>query len=244
MKKRILISALASALLLAVTACDGSTETSDDATEETQHDPAPDPSPDPTPDTTPDPTPDSIEDPVPDEIDDVIEEDAPPVQDPITFIVRNTSAETIYMQVYGNNIGGGRTTGGAWAPIDYWTPFCMVDCNDIEPGGDCCLDCMPPPAVKALDAGEDVTLEWDGRNVFETDPDYCSMCSCYRPVDVIPMGYRAEACVYHTFDCWAPPCEPNEDGIIDGANVTGEPSCGETIFDIPYAESEVVIEVM
>jgi hypothetical protein len=230
--------------VLCLGACDGGTDTSGDT--DTDDGVGPDVEPDPEPDVEPDPEPDPIEDPAQDEVvEDAEEEDAAPVQDPITFIVRNTSEETVYLdwQVFGNDlISGGRTTGGAWEPIDYWPPYCMMDCEDTEPGGNCCMACLPPPAVKELGAGEELTYEWNGQHVYVIDADYC-ICSCYRAVAVIPMGYRAEACVYHTYDCWTEPCEPDADGVINQANVTGDPTCNETVFDIPYAETEVVIEV-
>lgn len=216
----------------AVAGCDGDDGTAGDADADVQPDPVPDPTPDP------------IEDPVEDDGRDVIEEDAPPVQTPITFIVRNTSEDTVFLnwQVFGSDlIAGDRTTGGAWEAVNYWPPYCMEACADHGPGEMCCIECLPPPSVRELGPGDEVTFEWNGQSLFETDDAYC-VCTCYRPVSVVPMGYRASACVYGTFECWSDPCEP-VDGIYNGANVTGDPACYETLFDIPYAESEVVIEV-
>lgn len=238
---------LGAGAVVALAACDGDTETygDTDMDDGVSLDVQPDLEPDVEPDTEPDVEPDPIEDPTPDEVEDVVEEDATSPQDPITFIVRNTSEETVHLnwQVFGADlISGGRTTGGAWEPIDYWPPYCTMDCEDAEPGGNCCMACLPPPAVKALEAGDELTCEWDGSNVYVLDDDYC-MCPCYRAVEVVPMAYRAEACTYESYDCWTEPCEPDADGVIHQANVTGDPICRETMFDIPYADTEVVIEV-
>jgi hypothetical protein len=217
----------------ALAGCDGGNGTEGDADADVQPDPMPDPTPDP------------IEDPVEDDAADVVEEDAPPAQTPITFIVRNGSADTVYLdwQVFGRDlIAGGRTTGGAWDDVNYWSPYCMEPCADYGPGEMCCIECLPPPSVRELGPGDEVALEWDGVNLFVIDDTYC-VCPCFRPVDVVPMGYRAEACVYATFECWSEPCEADDEGIYDSAYVTGDPACFETQFDIPYAGSEVVIEI-
>jgi hypothetical protein len=173
-------------------------------------------------------------------------DDAPPVQDPITFVVRNGSSETVYLDwTFGgaDTVEGARTTGGAWAPVSYWPPPCMVDCADHEPGDmGCCIACVPPPSVKELPAGEELRFTWDGGNVHEEDPEHCS-CTCYWVVDVVPMGYRAEACVHRSFDCWTEPCEADDEGVYHDANVEGAAECFETIFDIPYPEAEVVIDI-
>jgi hypothetical protein len=226
-----------SLLAPALAGCDGDNGTQGDADADVQPDPVPDPA--------PDPTPDPIEDPVGDDAADVVEEDAPPIQTPITFIVRNTTEETVYLdwQVFGRDlIGGGRTTGGAWADVHYWTPYCMEACADYGPGEMCCIECLPPPSVRELGPGDEISMEWDGESLFEVDDTYC-VCSCHRPLAVAAMAYRAEACAYATFECWSDPCEPDDQGIYADAYVTGDPACFETQFDIPYAGSEVVIEV-
>jgi hypothetical protein len=220
-------------LLVLLPACDGNGKTEDDATEDAR------------PETQPDLQPDVIPDTQPDEVEDPAVDDGPPVQGPVTFVVRNVSSTTLYLdwQVFGGDlISGGRTTGGAWAPVSYWQPYCMEACADHGPATDCCIACLPPPSVREFPAGQEVRMEWDGAGVFETDSAYC-VCPCYRPAEVIPMGYRAEACVYYTYNCWAEPCTPDDAGIMDNANVTGDPGCFETTFDIPYEGTEVVIEV-
>jgi hypothetical protein len=234
MQKRIIVLVPAFLFVFSHLSCGGETETPADGGEDARTDTAPDTPADP------------AEDVRLDEAGDTVEEETPPVQGPITFIVRSVSTETVYLdwQIMGNNtVEGSRTTGAAIMPVSYWPPFCMQDCTDFGPGDNCCIECLPPPSVRVLGPGEELTFEWDGRNVYEVDDSYC-VCSCYRAAEVTPMAYFAGACVYHAYNCWGTePCEPNADGIISYANVEGDPACAETPFDIPYAGTEVVIEV-
>ena len=176
---------------------------------------------------------------------DVVEEEAPPPQDPITFIIRNTSEDPVYLDwgVLGNNlVAGSRTTGGAFDPVNYWTPFCMAACEDHDPGGMCCMECLPPPTVKLLPADGEVEYTWNGESLYTTDADYC-VCTCYREAEVLPMRYKAEVCVYASFNCFTEPCEPGDDNIIQYSTPEGDPQCYDVEFDIPCGEDEIVIEV-
>ncbi|MFH1434280.1 MAG: hypothetical protein ABIJ56_01065 [Pseudomonadota bacterium] len=232
-------------LALVLVSCNGDNGGTDDAADDPQPDHVDDTM-DAVEDTAPDPAQDpQEEDPVEEPAQDVVEEEGPPPQDPITFIIRNTSEDPVYLDwgLLGNNlVAGSRTTGGAFDPVKYWTPFCMAACEDHEPGGMCCMECLPPPTVKLLPADGEVEYEWDGESLYTTDADYC-VCTCYRETAVTPMLYKAEVCVYASFDCFTEPCEPDADNIIQYSTPEGDPQCYDVEFDIPYAEDEVVIEV-
>lgn len=177
------------------------------------------------------------------EIDDTIDEE--PV-DPtaITFIVRNSTSEKVYLNgwtLLTGLVDVERTTGAAWISTRLWPPFCTLACDGITAPEMCCIACMPAPTVKVLMPGEEQTSTWDGENIFVIDNDYCE-CGCYRPADVPAMAYRAKGCVYDTMDCWGDVCTPDESGMIFGANTTGDPSCETVTFDVPYDRGTVLIE--
>jgi hypothetical protein len=188
---------------------------------------------------------DPVLDYIPDGTDILQEEDLPP-QGSITFVIRNVSSETRYLEWLSGGYGvieGARTTGGAWDPLLYWSPFCMLGCFAVNPGDSCCIPCPAMiPAVKELNPGGEVRIPWDGQVVYQVDADYCD-CSCYWERPPVPMGYRASACAYSAFDCYASPCVPDADSVYWSANVSGTAACFETIFDIPYFEDEVIIEL-
>lgn len=237
MKKNILALPLAAAFLFLCASCGDESSTQGDAQEDGRTDTEPEP---------PAEVPDAPADPAGDIPADPAGEEAPPAQGPITFIVRSVAAQDVYLdwQTMGSGtVEGGRTTGAAIMPISYWPPFCMEDCASSDPGGNCCIACMPAPSVRVLGPGEELTFEWDGRSVYEAEAGYC-LCSCYRAAEVTPMAYIARACVYHSYTCWGTdPCEPNPEGVIAYANVEGDPACAETLYDIPYAATEVFIDV-
>ena len=197
-------------------------------------------------DTAPDPAQDpQEEDPLEEPVEDVMEEEVPPPQDPITFIIRNTSEDPVYLDwgLLGNNlVAGSRTTGGVFDPVNYWTPFCMAACDDFEPGGMCCMECLPPPTVKLLPAEGEQEFTWNGESLYTTDAEYC-VCTCYREAAVTHMLYKAEVCVYGAYDCFTEPCTPDDNNIIQYSIPDGEPQCYDVEFDIPFDEDEIVIEV-
>ena len=177
-----------------------------------------------------------------DEAPDVAGDDLPPAG-PITFVLWNDSSDIVYLDwSFGgpNTITGERTSGGAWEELNFWTPDCMAACEDYDPGEWCCVGCMPPPRVKELHPGDGLQFEWDGAGVYTVDDAYCEECSCSRSQGAGAMGYKAIACVYHDIHCTAI-CNPDENGEYDLAGVSGDPSCFETLFDIPYAGDEVVV---
>jgi|GEM_PF-2084976 len=169
-----------------------------------------------------------------------------PSQGKITFIIKNLKDKEVYINWNFNGINiveGERTTGGAWDPINYWTPFCMMDCASSPPNGDCCIECAPPiPRVRKIDSGKEVSFEWEGKYVYKVDDTYCN-CPCYRELEATAMSYRAKACVYESFSCFSDPCTANNEGVIMNAAVSGDPICGQTQFDIPYNGTEIVIEI-
>jgi len=218
-----------------------------DGAEDTTHDPVTDPMPDTSdgsdvPDPTPDPSDGSD---VPDIADMDAQEDVPP-QDSITFIVRNVGSETRYVYwSLGEEalISGQRTTGGAWADIDYWPPGCMFDCAETGTDEECCIMCeAPPPRVREILPNGEIRVTWDGAGIFEIDNDYCT-CHCYWIRPPVPMAYMATVCVYPGFSCEMSPCVPDDEGVYEMSYVSGSASCFDAQFDIPYASDEVVIEV-
>ena len=219
--------------------------------EDTDPDPVEDPVEDPLPDEESDPLSDpmqdSEEDPVPDTVEDaadMVDEDTTTVPKPITFIVRNSSGDTVYFDWTfngQNKVSGERKPGEGWEDINYWRPNCMADCADYDPGEGCCMACLPPPSVKELADGGELEFEWDGEYVYTFDDDHCGMCTCFRRTDTAAMSHRATACAYFSFACWDEPCSPSVEGVYTDANVTGEPACPVTEFDIPYAGDEVYV---
>jgi hypothetical protein len=177
---------------------------------------------------------------------DTLEDEDLPPQGPITFVIRNVTPGNWYVDWSAsgyNLIDGARTTGGAWDPLSYWSPGCMMGCADSGPGTDCCVMCEPMmPAVKQLLPGEEVRMLWDGRTIQQVDDTHCT-CSCYWERPPLPMGYRAEVCAYRDFNCYTSPCVPDADGVYWDAFVSGTPACFQAIFDIPYTGTEIVIEI-
>jgi hypothetical protein len=234
MKKIPVLLVAAAGLALVLPGCYEASKGHEDAVQDIPHDTPPEEVAD-----TPD-TPD-----IPDTPELDVEPDVP-VQGPITFVVNNTAAQTRYVDwSYGETeiFAGDRTTGGAWAQIDFWSPGCMFDCAETGTGDECCIMCEAPlPAVREIPAGGRIGVAWDGVNVFEIDYDYCT-CNCYWTRPPVPMAYRVTACVYPEFSCDMPPCTPDEDGVYAMAYGQGTRTCYETIFDIPYAASEVVVDV-
>lgn len=167
---------------------------------------------------------------------------------PLTFVVLNKTSETVYLdwQWGGKHVvEGGRALAGDWDFILYWPPSCIEDCDDVAYGEECCLDCMPEPVVRELEAGGEVEFEWDGEHVYVLDAHHCS-CACYRAAAVTPMGYMAKACVSSTFECYDEPCEADDDGIIRGATIVGEAWCYDHDFGLPFGvpmDGRIVIEV-
>ena len=221
----------------------------EDAAPDPVEDPGEDPIPDEESDPTPDPMQDTEEDPVPDPVEDavdIVDEDTTYVPKPITFIVRNSTGDYVYFDWTfsgQNKVTGERKPGADWADINYWRPNCMADCSFFDEGDMCCMACLPPPSVKELADGDELEFEWDGEYVYTFDDDHCGDCTCFRRTDVAAMSHRAIACAYFSFECWDEPCSPSMEGVYTSANVTGEPACPETDFDIPYAGDEVVVEI-
>ncbi len=224
-------------------ACGGGMSTSGDS----ESDPAPDDRTDTTPDTADDPDqdPDAIPDADPEVVLDVVE-DNPVTQDPITFIIRNTSEETVYVDWVEEGrytVRGDRTTGGAWMAHWYWHPSCMERCEDFDPGEECCVACeQAEPMVREIGGNDEIEIEWDGQHIFVRDDDHCT-CDCYRTIPPPAMAYRARVCTYEDFMCTFEPCSVDEDGVHHGAEPAGDSTCFEPAFDIPYPHDEFIIEV-
>jgi hypothetical protein len=197
-------------------------------------------------DPVPDPTPDAADGIDGTDIPDVDVPDEIPVQGAITFVVRNVGGETRYVHwALGEFalIWGHRTTGGAWAEIDYWPPGCMFDCAETGTGDACCIYCEAPlPRVRQILPDGEIRVTWDGRGIFEVDLDYCT-CQCYWVRQPVPMAYMATVCVYSDMNCETSPCVPDENGVYDSAYPAGDEACFDAQFDIPCAQAEVVIEV-
>ena len=178
-------------------------------------------------------------------VDDPPTDEEPVDPSPITFIIRNATAEKVYLDGYTlltHLVDIERTSGGAWITTRLWSPFCTVACDDVTSEEMCCIACMPAPTVKVLPPGGEESVTWDGENTFVIDNDHCA-CGCYRPAEVPLMAYRAKGCVYHTMNCWGDVCTPDVNGMIFGAGTTGEPSCATVNFDLPYSDGTVLIEI-
>ena len=234
-------------LSVALFSCGGGMSTSGDSESDPsgddRSDTAADPGADPVSDPGPDP--DAIPDADPEVVPDIVEEN-PVTQNPITFIIRNTSEETVYVDwvEYGRyTIRGDRTTGGAWMSHWYWNPTCMEKCENFDPDEECCVACeQAEPMVRELGGNEQIERGWDGQNIFIRDDDHCT-CPCYRTIPPPAMAFRARVCTYDDFTCTFEPCSVDEDGVHHGAEPTGDPSCFDPTFDIPYPHDEFVIEV-
>ena len=233
-------STLAVLALLQACSCEGSTHTAGDAVGDPGREAL---------DTADDERTDAVDSmpvdvPADETVDPVTEDPVPPPR-PITFIVANVSAGSVYLDWSMGATGaisGSRTTGGAWYPVHYWPPGCMENCENVEPGGECCVMCDMVSSVKELGGGEEARVQWDGEVLFTVVEDYCT-CSCYRPEPVPAMAYRAQVCVHDSYECLVASCEADENGVYELAAVSGTPRCFEALFDIPYAGDEVLIEV-
>ena len=168
------------------------------------------------------------------------------VQHPISFILTNHTDRDMYLDWslgFNTVISGERTTGGAWAPFHYLRPDCMIGCDDVAPNSnECCILCEAvEPRVRILRPGEDAVFVWD-LTVFTVDENYCE-CWCYWSEEVTPMAHQVKACVYDEYECMDQTCAADEDGIIHMAWASGDVSCAEVMFEIPYEQEVVVIEI-
>lgn len=173
----------------------------------------------------------------------------PPVV-PVSFIVRNNTAFDRYLNWdWGgqNVIGCEHSTGSAaWETCRFEAAFCTVDCENIDEGDYCCMDCDYMPGVKLIPAYEQVVIEWNG-TVAVADFDYCEDgCECYW-YDPAPAGqFRASVMSYNDVDCWGDECEVQDDGTIWNGTVTGDPTDYSEEFENPHPldfDGEIVIEI-
>ena len=202
--------------------------------------------------TGPDPGRDSATDAAPDiaadEPDDE-DTDQPPGTG-IDFIVRNVSGpdngETYYAQIgfWGHPHGSYRypfdlyrVTLGEWELVSLYTPFCTVQCADLDDPEYCCMECMPPEfegIVQMLEPGNMFSLHWDG-TLYGWDEDAC-VCGCYFGYEAPLQEYSVTVCLYSGFECFtARPdsCVPDENGMMVDAMTAGSEFCVSRQFSIP-----------
>ena len=72
--------------------------------------------------------------------------------------------------------------------------------------------------------------------------DHCADgCACYLVNPPRSGHYRAEICVYDSYSCNGTCPEPNQDGVVVGADPSGTKRCFSAELDVPYAGSLVEI---
>ncbi len=171
--------------------------------------------------------------------------------DPINlvFIIQNESGQDRYLGWNSgglNVVGCGVNDGDGWQDCRFNSPFCTLDCENIDEGDDCCIDCDFMSLVMLIPAGEEVEIEWDGTLAYE-DSDYCSNCSCYWHFGAPHNPYRASVQAYSEVNCTDDTCDVDSDGVIWNGNVVGEPQEWIEDFDVPHPggeDSDVMIGIV
>ncbi len=163
-------------------------------------------------------------------------------QDPIIFSLANDLEFDIYVGWAWEAedwLLCSQQAGGSWQGCHFEKPWCTLYCDEVDPGGWCCMDCGWNPAVRVIHPGETLELHWDALLRAE-DWDHCADgCACYREQSPTVGGYRAEAHVYDQIECWLEQCEEDEDGVIQGAGTTGDPMIYDAEFEIPCPDEIV-----
>ena len=171
---------------------------------------------------------------------------------PITFVVQNETASTVYL---GWDFAGQNALECqhfADSPEDgmeacrFDAAWCTFDCVDIDEGDYCCIDCDYMPGVMVIEAGYELEIPWGG-TLAHADFDYCGDgCECYWHSPAAYGNYMASVNIYSEFECWSEECVPDDQGVIWSGNVKGEPVSYATEFTVPHPsgeDGEVVIVV-
>lgn len=173
-----------------------------------------------------------------------------PNQGPIDFIVENQGDVPLYVNwidvlTYVGPVFECLVEGDDdWLKCSYNHYPYSPSCSDVEPGASCCEWYSSEdqlPFVAEILPGKTFVYTWDAE-LHTLDPDYCSECQCDVPYDPLAGHYRVAIDVFESIECYVDWCtDPDEDGIIWGASLVGEPLVAVNEFDIPYSESELVL---
>ncbi len=153
-------------------------------------------------------------------------------QSTITFAIENSLTESRY---FTRSVACEFEREGNWEPCHFSKPFCMEQCD----GRDCAICGLPAPSVRVLQAGGSHQQIWEGLLHHVTGD---NICPCYTEKQPAAGRYRGRVCVYDAWTCEIEPCE-QKDGMILGASLSGNRTCYESEFEIPYQQDRLTIRI-
>jgi len=164
---------------------------------------------------------------------------------PKGFRIVNLTASTVYVDQGAPVQCRAQDTSG-WQACDFFgsSSPCPVDCQSVQPGDQCCVECeQPTPTLLALPTGSSRTVEWSG-SLFATRANYCSDCECQEQLVAGQGTYQATVGAYDQYACaWGIPCAEELDGTILYATPQGSLLEHAVQFAIPSADDVVVITI-
>jgi hypothetical protein len=165
-------------------------------------------------------------------------------QVPTMFRITNQSETTVYID---SNLAVrcSDLDPGAEGACQFFPFYCMMGCDGLEPGSDCCILCEREiPNTLRLDPGQGHELEWDG-TIFTRNDSYCSACSCQDSGPIPDGNYEALVTAYETWRCDGfDPCVEGEDSVIEWAVPSGNSTEFVVVFSIPSSTAVVQIDIM
>ncbi len=169
--------------------------------------------------------------------------DSDTMQDPVMFVIRNSTTEPKYTRDW-DVFKCEFQDANSWESCLFDAPFCSEICSDYNEGGNCCIACDYMPYVRVIEPGEEYEWEWDGW-LYHLDLSHCAECECYLPAAPPEGLYKVGITVWDEFICsWMDCEEPDADGIIYGADPTGESAQYEARFNVYYDSDRVIISII
>jgi hypothetical protein len=166
-------------------------------------------------------------------------------QGPVTFVIVNETEQDKFLgwSSFGYQlVFCGNCVADQWEDCRFETQFCTYLCSEVAEGENCCIDCDLELFAYVIEPSGSLHFEWGG-DLWELDWEHCSDCECDRARNPAAGLYRASIYAYDEISCGGDCPDPDEDGKIYGASVTGDWAHFSTSFDILYEDAEIVITI-
>jgi cysteine-rich repeat protein len=166
-----------------------------------------------------------------------------PLGTPKRFLIVNATANPVYVDL-GHPVQCRTQDGSGWQACEFFGMSCLVGCQYIQPGDQCCESCDAGiPTLLAVPAGGNRTVTWTG-SLFAARAGYCSDCSCQEQSLVGQGTFEATVRVYAQYSCVSgQACLEQPDGTIPDAAPQGSFEEYAVQFAVPSADEVVVIAI-